>query len=80
MKLDLYRRVDGALVVVPARFARGIPTLAPAGLRYIRTVKLELGVLGDALVLDIGLHGFAVACGADEALLRSCPSERNATA
>jgi hypothetical protein len=72
--LDLYRRMDGALVVVPTRFARGMPTLAPVGLRYIRTVCLELGVLGDVLVLDIGLHGFAVASGADEALLRSCPS------
>lgn len=73
MKLDLYRRVDGALVVVPTRFACGLPTLAPSGLRFVRTVNLELGVLGDALVLDIGLHGFAVAIGADEALLRSCP-------
>jgi len=74
VKLDLYRRVDGVLVVVPTRFARGLPTPAPAGLRYIRTVHQELGVLGDRLVLDIGLHGFAVASGEDEALLRSCPS------
>lgn len=80
MKLDLYRRMDGALVVVPSRFASGLPTLAPAGLRYIRTVSLELGVLGDVLVLDIGLHGFAVASGADEALLRSCPSAMAASA
>ncbi|TZF90510.1 hypothetical protein [Cognatilysobacter lacus] len=72
MKLDLYRRPDGALVVVPTRFACGLPTTTPAGLRYVRTVSLELRVLGDALVLDIGLHGFAVAAGADEALLRSC--------
>ena len=80
MKLDLYRRVDGALVVVPSRFAQGLPTPAASGLRYIRTVRQELGVLGDRLVLDIGLHGFAVACGADEALLRSCPSESAQTA
>ena len=80
MKLDLYRRVDGALVVVPTRFASGLPTLAPDALRFIRTVRLELGVLGDGLVLDIGLHGFAVASGADEALLRSCPTERSADA
>ena len=76
MKLDLYRRVDGALVVVPTRFACGLPTPAPDGLRFIRTVKLDLGVLGDGLVLDIGLHGFAVAGGADEALLRSCPTDQ----
>lgn len=75
MKLDLYRRADGALVVVPTRFACGTPTLAPDALRFIRTVRLELGVLGDGLVLDIGLHGFAVASGADEALLRSCPTD-----
>ncbi|GAB6196430.1 hypothetical protein [Lysobacter xanthus] len=75
MKLDLFRRTDGALVVVPSRFARGLPALATAGLRYIRTVDQELAVLGDALVLDIGLNGFAVALGADAALLRSSPSE-----
>ena len=80
MKLDLYRRVDGALVVVPTRFARGLPTPAPAGLRFIRTVDQELGVLGDGLVLDIGLNGFAVASGADEALLRSCPTDMPASA
>jgi len=74
VKLDLFRRDDGALVVVPARFARCLPGPAPAGLRYIRSVRQELAVLGDALVLDIGLHGFAVARGADEALLRSSPT------
>ncbi|AXK71071.1 hypothetical protein DWG18_01390 [Lysobacter sp. TY2-98] len=73
MKLDLYRRSDGALVVVPARFAPDVPVLAPGGLRYIRTVDRELATLGDALVLDIGLNGYAVARGADEALLRSWP-------
>ena len=73
MKLDLYRRTDGALVVVPSRFAHGLPPLAPAGLRRVRTVDVDLAVLQDALVLDIGLHGFAVAHGADEALLRSAP-------
>ncbi|WP_133500521.1 hypothetical protein [Cognatilysobacter terrigena] len=74
MKLDLYRRSDGALVVVPTRFAPEMPLLAPVGLRYIRTVDRELATLGDALVLDIGLNGYAVAHGPDEALLRSCPT------
>lgn len=73
MKLDLYRRNDGALVVVPARFAHGLPALAPTGLRFVRSVRMDLAVLGDALVLDIGLQGFGVALGADEALLRSYP-------
>lgn len=80
MKLDLYRRTDGALVVVPARFAHGLPALAPGGLRYIRSVRMELGVLGDGLVLDIGLHGFGIAFGADEALLRNCASEASTVA
>ena len=80
MKLDLFRRADGALVVVPSRFARCLPVSAPGGLRYIRSVRLELAVLGDALVLDIGLHGFAVARGADEALLRSSPTSAFAPA
>ncbi|WP_407907938.1 hypothetical protein [Lysobacter claricitrinus] len=81
MKLDLYRRSsDGALVVVPTRFAPELPVLAPGGLRYVRTVERELTMLGDELVLDIGLNGFAVARGADEALLRSCPSADPAVA
>lgn len=80
MKLDLYRRPDDALVVVPTLFAHGLPTQTPAGLRYVRTVSLELRVLGDALVLDIGLQGFAVAAGADEALLRSCATVHTASA
>ena len=79
LKLDLYRRTDGALVVVPARFAHGLPALAPGGLRYVRSVDVDLVVLQDTLVLDIGLHGFAIAQGADEALLRSFPSEDAAT-
>jgi hypothetical protein len=73
MKLDLFRRGDGALVVVPSRFARSLPGPAPDGLRFIRSVRQDLAVLGDALVLDIGLHGFAIARGADEALLRCSP-------
>ena len=80
MKLDLVRRSDGALIVVPSRFARCLPGPAPEGLRYIRSVRQDLAVLGDALVLDIGLHGFAVAHGADEALLRSSPTEAFAPA
>lgn len=80
MRLDLFRRTDGALVVVPARFAHGLPALEHAGLRYVRTVRLDLAILGDGLVLDIGLHGFGVAQGADEALLRSCPDERGVAA
>lgn len=71
MKLDLYRRPDGALVVVPSRFAQALPAPDAAALRFVRRVRMELGLLGDALVLDIGLNGYAVARGADEALLRN---------
>ncbi|WP_460830256.1 hypothetical protein [Lysobacter humi (ex Lee et al. 2017)] len=71
MNLDLFRRIDGALVVVPTRFAHALPSVAAAPMRYVRTVDIGLEMLGDALVLEIGLHGFAVARGADEALLRS---------
>ena len=71
MKLDLYRRPDGALVVVPTHFANASPAPDAASLRFIRRVRMELGVLGDELVCDIGLHGYAVARGADAALLRN---------
>ncbi len=71
MKLDLYRRPDGALVVVPSHFADASPAPDAASLRFLRRVRMELGVLGDDLVLDIGLNGYAVARGADAALLRN---------
>lgn len=71
MKLDLYRRPDGALVVVPSRFADASPAPDASALRFIRRVRLDLDLLGDTLVLDIGLHGYAVARGADAALLRN---------
>lgn len=74
MKLDLYRRPDGALVVVPSHFADASPAPDAASLRFIRRVRMELGLLGDGLVRDIGLQGYAVACGADEALLRNAPA------
>lgn len=73
MKLDLYRRPDGALVVVPSRFAHAAPAPDAAALRFVRRVRVDLGLLGDALVLEIGLNGYAVASGADEALLRNGP-------
>lgn len=71
MKLNLYRRPDGALVVVPSHFADASPAPHAASLRFIRRVRMELGVLGDELVLEIGLNGYAVARGADAALLRN---------
>lgn len=76
MKLDLYRRPDGALVVVPSRFADAHPAPGGASLRFIRRVRMDLGLLGDRLVADIGLHGYAVARDADEALLRNGAPER----
>ena len=58
-------------MVVPSRFADASPAPDAASLRLVRRVRMELGLLGDALVLDIGLHGYAVARGADAALLRN---------
>ncbi|MFZ5655623.1 MAG: hypothetical protein ACOY37_00935 [Pseudomonadota bacterium] len=75
MKFDLFRRHDGALVVVPSHFADASPAPDAASLRFVRRVRMELGLLGDELVRDIGLHGYAVACGADEALLRNGPTD-----
>lgn len=71
MQLDIYRRPDGALVVVPSRFADASPAPDAAALRFIRQVRMELGLLGDTLVLDIGLNGYAIALGADAAMLRN---------
>lgn len=71
VKLDLYRRPDGELVVVPTHFIDASPAPDAASLRFVRRVRMELQVLGDELVLDIGLNGYAIARGADAALLRN---------
>lgn len=70
MQFDIYRRIDGALVAVPSRLgALFVPGFAPV--RFIRTSTVDLDLLSDAFVSDLGLHGHAVASDADAALLRS---------
>lgn len=58
-------------MVVPSRFADASPAPDASALRFIRRVRMDLDLLGERLVLDIGLHGYAIAVGADAAMLRN---------
>lgn len=70
MEIRVYRRADDALVVVPALFQAPVAMSREGALRFLGTADVELALLSDALVANIGLYGYAVAQGVDEALVR----------
>ncbi|WP_144817004.1 hypothetical protein [Aerolutibacter ruishenii] len=72
MELRVYRRADDALVVVPSLFQSPLALSKHSALRQIGVATVELAHLGESLVADIGIHGYAIATGADEALIRMC--------
>jgi len=78
MQFNLFRRPDGALVVVPRLFKPPIALERAGGLRPIGTAHVELEHLTNDLVESIGVQGYAVASGPDEALLRIAASRRGA--
>jgi hypothetical protein len=70
MQFDIYRRSDGALIASPSRFD-GSMLIHALPVRFVRRAWLELDLLSETFVADLGLHGFAIARGADAALLRN---------
>lgn len=71
MDIRVYRRGDHALIVVPALFQIPVALEREASLRLLGEATIDLELLTDDLVRDIGLYGYAVARGADEALVRT---------
>lgn len=71
MRFNVFRRIDDALVVVPA----GAPVPRALGrkgvMRVIGAAQVPLAHLSDRLVEDLARIGYAVAEGPDEALLRA---------
>lgn len=70
MVLNVYRRSDGALVIVPALFQPPIALEREGRLVLLGEADVELAGLSDALVEQLGLHGYAVAGEVDAAGLR----------
>ena len=78
MRFNVFRRSDGALVVVPALFQSPLAVAAEGELRRLGSAYVDLETLSEPLVEHIGLNGYAIARGVDEALLRSA-TERDST-
>ncbi|HTH27513.1 MAG TPA: hypothetical protein VL918_03480 [Sphingobium sp.] len=76
MDIRVYRRSDAALVVVPGLFQPPVALEREGALRPLGTVEIELNLLSDELVADIGLNGYAIARGPDEALIRTRAGRR----
>ena len=70
MQFDIYRRIDGTLIASPSRFD-GSLLIHALPVRFVRRAWLDLDLLSESFVAELGLHGFAVAAGADAALLRN---------
>ncbi|MFC0677948.1 hypothetical protein ACFFGH_08855 [Lysobacter korlensis] len=70
MWLNVYTRTDGALVVVPALFQVPVALERAGPLRRVGAADLDLAQLSDAFVNAMGVAGFAIASGEQEALLR----------
>jgi hypothetical protein len=71
MQMRLYRRADGRMVVVPALYHEPMALRREGALTRLGAVDIELLEVSDALVEGMGVHGYAVACPEDEAVLVS---------
>lgn len=75
MVLNVYRRSDGALVIVPALFQPPIALEREGALVLLGEADIGLAGLSDALVEQLGLHGYAIAGDVDAAALRLAVEE-----
>lgn len=78
MWLNVYARMDGALVVVPALFQVPVALERSGPLRRIGAADLELAELSEAFVDAMGIAGFAIASGEQEVLLRELVTDPSA--
>lgn len=70
MWLNVYARLDGVLVVVPALFQVPVALERAGPLRQVGQADVDLGLIPDVLVDAMGTLGYAEACGEHEALIR----------
>lgn len=69
MWLNVYARMDGALVVVPALFQIPVALERKEPLRRVGCADLDLADLPEAFVDAMGVSGYAIATHEQEALL-----------
>lgn len=80
MWLNVYARIDGALVVVPALFQVPVALERSGPLRRVGAADLDLAQMPEDFVEAIGAAGYAEACGERETLIRDAVDGRSALA
>lgn len=80
MWLNVYARLDGVLVVVPALFQVPVALERTGPLQSVGTADLDLTLVPDAFVEAMGALGYAEARGEQESLIRSAVGERSVMA
>lgn len=80
MWLNVYARLDGVLVVVPALFQVPVALERSGPLQPLGTADLDLTLIPDAFIEAIGASGYAEARGEHELLIRGAVDHRSAMA
>ena len=70
MWLNVYARLDGVLVVVPALFQMPVALERSGPLRPVGSADLDLTLMPDGFIDAMGASGYAEAIGDQEALIR----------
>lgn len=76
MWLNVYARLDGVLVVVPALFQVPVALERSGPLRRVGAADLDLTQMPDDVVEAMGTSGYAEVCGEREALIRDAVDGR----
>ncbi|GHA72751.1 hypothetical protein [Cognatilysobacter bugurensis] len=76
MWLNVYARLDGVLIVVPALFQMPVALERSGPLQPVGRADLDLGLMPDAFVEAMGASGYAEALGEHDALIRRAVGTR----
>jgi hypothetical protein len=76
MWLNVYARLDGVLVVVPALYQVPVALERTGPLRSVGAADLDLTLMPDAFIEAMGASGYAEARGDQEELIRGAVDRR----
>lgn len=80
MLLNVYARLDGVLVVVPALYQVPVALERTGPLRPVGAADMDLTLMPNAFIEAMGASGYAEARGEQELLIRSAVDGRLLTA
>lgn len=76
MWLNVYARLDGVLVVVPALYQVPVALERTGPLQPVGAADLDLTLMPDAFIEAMGASGYAEARGEHELLIRGAVNDR----